>query len=155
MPGRRRPRMRPAAGQRLLQQRMGDLFGAVCLSSHAAYVRRPASDVHGRSEPSRDVCSRRASACPRQPAGSWGSQACRCPLPREGGRALVAPFAMTIRCGDSLCGDCVLALPMACSTRSPPARAGVIVSERPGIVTTGAENPGQGACGLAGTAARR
>lgn len=48
-------RMCPAAGQWLLQERTGDLFGTVCLSFHAAYARRPASDVHGRGVPSRDV----------------------------------------------------------------------------------------------------
>jgi hypothetical protein len=54
--------MRPAARQRLLKKRTGDLFSTVCLSFHVAYARRPASDVHGRGVPSRDVFIRRVPA---------------------------------------------------------------------------------------------
>ena len=59
-PGGDASRMRPAPRQWLLQERAGDLFGALCLSFHAAYARRPASDVHGRGVPSRDVLGRSA-----------------------------------------------------------------------------------------------
>ena len=59
-PGGDASRMRPAAGQWLPQERTGDFFGTLCLLSHAAYARRPASDVHGRGVPSRDVLGRSA-----------------------------------------------------------------------------------------------
>jgi hypothetical protein len=53
-PGRRRPGNAPAAGERLLQERPGQLFGPLGQRVHATQARQPQQNVHCRT-PSEDV----------------------------------------------------------------------------------------------------
>jgi hypothetical protein len=47
--------VRPAAGQGLLQECLGEMFGPGGQRVHAAKARQPRRDVHGRGMPSEDV----------------------------------------------------------------------------------------------------
>jgi len=47
--------VRPAAGERILEECLGEIFSPRSQSVHAAKARQPTRDVHGRGMPSEDV----------------------------------------------------------------------------------------------------